>query len=224
MTNHRRFTAIAGFMLVMAFGVTAGQALEGEILNDSVMRFGPNGDYPRVGNVTKGTEVEINGCTGRGGWCVVIHDGRHGWVEQSNVLIQRISRPAKKFKDVIIVVNVDQFGYDYRRRGPGSRYDYDRRYRYNNRRGVGGRYDYNSFDYESDYRTDSRYRHDRLYGYDRPYGLRRYPPGNAVVPYVVQPDGAPDGKDLNVIPTDRVGGSTGGTTIRQRDFDVIKVR
>lgn len=223
MANHCRFTAVAGFVVAMAFGVTAGQALEGQIVNDSVMHFGPNADYPRVGSVPKGTEVEINGCTGRGGWCVVIHDGRHGWVEQGNVQIQRISRPAKKFKNVIIVVNVDQYGYDFRRRRPGYGYDYDRRYRYNDRRGIGGRYDYNDFDYDSDYRYNSRYRHDRLYGYDRPYAIRRYPPAAAAVPYVVQPDSAVDDANRDVIQIDRFGRNTGGTTIRKRDFDVIKV-
>ncbi len=109
MRNSRRITAIAGFAMAMALGVTAGQALEGEILNDSGMRIGPNGDYPLVGRVPKGADVDINGCTERGGWCVVRFGGRHGWVAQGDVRITGISKPAEKFKDAIIVINVDAY-------------------------------------------------------------------------------------------------------------------
>lgn len=165
MRNNRRITAIAGFAMAMALGVTAGHALEGEILNDSGMRIGPNGDFPLVGRVPKGADVDVNGCTARGGWCVVRFDGRHGWVEQANVRITGISKPADKFEDAIVVINVDAF---------------------------------------------------------HPHGFRKRRLGSSVVPYVVQPYGQADDRSYSIIEADGVG--TGGTTIRKRDFDVIKVR
>lgn len=129
MRNSRRITAIAGFAMAMALGVTAGQALEGEILNDSGMRIGPNGDYPLVGSVPKGADVDINGCTERGGWCVVRFGGRHGWVAQGDVRITGISKPAVKFPDVIYVISVDEaYPNGYRKPYRGG---------YNKKRNVG---------------------------------------------------------------------------------------
>jgi uncharacterized protein YraI len=175
MRNNRRITAIAGFAMAMALGMTAGHALEGEILNDSGMRIGPNGDFPLVGRIPEGADVDVNGCTARGGWCVVRFGGRHGWVEQANVRITGISKPADKFPDAIVVISVDAF-----------------------------------------------YPH----GYKKPYhgGYRKKRNiGASVVPYVVQPYGTGADRTYSIIEADDTG-ATGGTTIRKRDFDVIKVR
>jgi uncharacterized protein YgiM (DUF1202 family) len=102
---YRRF-GIAAFGLAMAMSVSAGHALDALISADANMHIGPGADFPIVGVVPNEADVRVNGCTSGEGWCVVRHNGRHGWVASASVSVTGISRSRNKFDDPIIVINV----------------------------------------------------------------------------------------------------------------------
>ena len=106
MTKFDRRFGLVAFGLAMAMSVSAGHALDAQISADANMHIGPGADFPIVGVVPSEADVRVNGCTTGDGWCVVRHNGRHGWVNSASVAVTGISRARKKFDNPIIVINV----------------------------------------------------------------------------------------------------------------------
>jgi len=121
MTKFYRLSGIAVFGLAMAMSVSAGHALDALISADSNMHIGPGANFPIVGVVPSEADVRVNGCTSGDGWCVVRHNGRHGWVASASVSVTGISRSRNKFDDPIIVINVAEQPGERGFRGAGRR-------------------------------------------------------------------------------------------------------
>jgi len=167
MKYHRHF-GVAALSLVLATGifVSGANALDATISADAEMHIGPGADFPIVGRVAADAEVLVNGCTEGDGWCVVRHDGNHGWIASTNVNITGITRNENNFDDAIIVINVP-----------------DRRDRANFRDSA--------FD-DRNFRRDRRFRRDRSFrsGHRAIRGARAniHDPAFDAVPFIVEPD------------------------------------
>jgi uncharacterized protein YraI len=71
--------ASAALMLSMASALAA-HAAPGYSTADVNIRSGPDTDFPSVGVIREGDNVDVRGCLNDESWCDVIWDGNRGWV------------------------------------------------------------------------------------------------------------------------------------------------
>ncbi|WP_295556947.1 SH3 domain-containing protein [uncultured Hyphomicrobium sp.] len=77
MKKLRLIGAFAGLTLM---SITAAHAAPGFSTANVNVRTGPDTDFPSVGVIPEGDEVEITGCLRDESWCDVIWAGNRGWV------------------------------------------------------------------------------------------------------------------------------------------------
>ncbi len=75
--NLKLIGAIAGLTLM---GIAAAHAAPGVSTANVNVRTGPDTDFPSVGVIPEGDDVEIAGCLRDESWCDVIWAGNRGWV------------------------------------------------------------------------------------------------------------------------------------------------
>lgn len=77
MKTLRLIGAFAGLTLM---GIAAAQAAPGYSTANVNMRTGPDTEFPSVGVIPEGDDVQITGCLRDESWCDVIWAGSRGWV------------------------------------------------------------------------------------------------------------------------------------------------
>lgn len=77
MKKLRLIGAVAGLTLL---GMTAAQAASGFSTANVNIRTGPDVDFPSIGVIPEGDDLEITGCLRDESWCDVIWAGNRGWV------------------------------------------------------------------------------------------------------------------------------------------------
>ncbi len=77
MKKLRLIGAVAGLAL---FGAAAAEAAPGFSTANVNIRTGPDIDFPSIGVIPEGDDVEITGCLRDESWCDVIWAGNRGWV------------------------------------------------------------------------------------------------------------------------------------------------
>ena len=116
--------SIIGSLLTLGL-IAPTQALDGLMLTDADMRVGPGESFPIVGTAPEKADVRINGCIESDGWCVVRHDGRHGWVPFASVRQTGITRSTNQLPEPLIIFDAS-YGYHSALIGAGA----PRTYRY----------------------------------------------------------------------------------------------
>jgi len=77
MKIRRLIGAVASLMVL---GLASAQAAPGFSTADVNIRTGPDTEFPSVGVIPEGDEIEIAGCLRDESWCDVIWAGNRGWV------------------------------------------------------------------------------------------------------------------------------------------------
>jgi uncharacterized protein YraI len=77
MKRLRLIGAVAGLTLL---GAAVAQAAPGFSTANVNIRTGPDTDFPSIGVIPEGDDVEITGCLRDESWCDVIWAGNRGWV------------------------------------------------------------------------------------------------------------------------------------------------
>jgi uncharacterized protein YraI len=76
----RRLKLIGVIAGLIVMGAAAAQAAPGVSTANVNVRTGPDTDFPSVGVIPEGDDVEIAGCLRDESWCDVIWAGNRGWV------------------------------------------------------------------------------------------------------------------------------------------------
>ncbi len=77
MRMRRLIGAVAGLTML---GLASAQAAPGFSTADVNIRSGPDTEFPSVGVIPEGDQIEIAGCLRDESWCDVIWAGNRGWV------------------------------------------------------------------------------------------------------------------------------------------------
>lgn len=111
--------AVSASLLVPALARAADAYVTGNVN----LRAGPDPDYPLIGQIPAGTEVDVQGCTAGWEWCDVIVYGDRGWIAGNFIEYEYQDGPvllpaygARIGIPVVTFVIVDYWDHHYRNR------------------------------------------------------------------------------------------------------------